>query len=86
MGLTLTVKGHVEFFMSKNSRIREFLTANFEEKNSKRNREFENCANSGSRICEDLVYRIFFPIPIFPEIFCKLIYQKKCTLCINIYA
>ena len=30
-----------------------------EERNSKRNRELENFANFGSRICEDLVYKVF---------------------------
>ena len=32
------------------------MTASLEEKSSKRNRELENFANFGSRICEDLVY------------------------------
>ena len=49
-------RGHVAFFCQQNPRVWEFLTASLEEMNSKRNREFENFANFGSRICEDLVY------------------------------
>ena len=55
MGLSLNVRGHVAFFQ-QNPRVWEFLTASLEEKNSKRNRELENFANFGSRVCEDLVY------------------------------
>ena len=55
MGLSLNVRGHVAFFQ-QNPRVWEFLTASLEEKNSKRNRELENFANFGLRVCEDLVY------------------------------
>ena len=46
----------MHFFYQQNSRVWEFLTASLEEMNSKRNREFENFANFGLRVCEDLVY------------------------------
>ena len=52
----MTVRGHIAFFYQQNSRVWEFLTASLEERNSKRNRELENFANFGSRVCEDLVY------------------------------
>ena len=56
MELTLIAEGpHVVIFIEK-PRILEFLTASLEEKSSFQNREFENFANFGSRICEDLVY------------------------------
>ena len=50
------VRGHVAFFCQQNAGVWEFLTASLEEMNSKRNREFENFANFGLRVCEDLVY------------------------------
>ena len=50
-------------FYKQNSRVWEFLTASLEERNSKRNRELENFANFGSRVCEDLVY-VDGPIPV----------------------
>ena len=46
----------MHFFCQQNPRVWEFLTASLEEMNSKRNREFENFANFGLRVCEDLVY------------------------------
>ena len=50
------VRGHVAFFCQQNAGVWEFLTASLEEMNSKKNREFENFANFGSRVSKDLVY------------------------------
>ena len=54
-GLTLTERGHMDFLSAKSASLGVF-DRKFRGRNSKRNRELENFANFGSRVCEDLVY------------------------------